>query len=885
MVVIDRPDSLDQRIATLERENAKLNKIRLSLQERVERSIDGQGSAFSLFQTASVLEAQIRARTDALERTLADLEISYREAAQAREQAETARLRLVAAIESIHEGFALFDADDRLVLFNQTYLTFWPGMAHRIHTGMEFAEMAVLAVRHKCVAEAWRDPDGWVGRRIRQHLDCQGPGVHALSDGRWMQVNEKRTAEGGIVAIYADITELKRRETRLWEAELTRKTNLLQATLDNIFQGVAVYDDKLDLVAWNNEFVRLLDLPAYCVRRGARFQDFHRFNASLGDRGITHAGLLDPEEGWVPLKFEQRWHNGRVLDIERNRMPDGGFVLTFAEITDRKRTEEALRDGERRIRLITDAMPALIAYVDADECYQFVNEPYRQWLDRPVDAILGQKMGSVLNAELYDRRKDFATQALKGRTVDFEVELTPSGAEAPRYAHVTFVPHIGEGGQILGFFTLMQDITERHRINAAIKEANETLERRVGERTADLTRLNAQLQQEIADRREVEKALQIAKSQAEQANLGKTRFLAAASHDLLQPLNSARLFVSALTDLEHSRQNRTLLDNVDASLSAVEDLLGALLDISKLDAGAVHPEIIDFPVGTLLAPLATEHGVLAQERGLRLCYVPCSAVVRSDIRLLRGIIQNFLTNAIRYTPSGTVLLGCRRVAAGLRIEVWDTGCGIPANQLEEIFEEFRQLQNCSGKRDAGIGLGLAIVRRAARMLDLPVLTRSTEGRGSVFGVTVPLGATLPSVAWHPAEGRPGTRLTGATLLVIDDQQRILAGMQALLSGWGCTVLTAASGTEALDMLRRLDGPPDAVIADYHLEGGVTGIREVSRLRRAARCRLPGIIITADRTAEVQAIVKRHGCWLLKKPVNPAQLRSLLAGLLAEGVRA
>ena len=873
------PADQAREIAELERKVAKLERINQVLVDRVERSMDGQGSAFSLFQTAIVLEAQIRARTLALERTLADLEQSYHHAARAQEQAETARLRLLASIESISEGFALFDADDRLVLFNQRYLTFWPGMADRIHTDMLFAEIVHLAIQHKCVLDAYRDPEGWIDRRLQQHADSHGPSVHALSDGRWMQVNEKRTRDGGIVGVYTDITSLKRAETQQREAELAQKTNLLQATLDNIFQGVAVYDRHLALAAWNNEFVRLLDLTPACVAAGARFEDLRAFNRSLGEQGISQHGFLNPEEGVMPLGFEQAWHSGRILHIDRNPMPDGGFVLTFTDITRRKRSEEALRDGERRIRLVTDAMPALIAYVDAEERYRFVNEPYRQWLDRPVEEILGRQMGDLVTAELYDRRKDFVDRALAGEVVDFEVELTPSGTREPRYGHVSFVPHLGDERQSLGFFTLMQDITERRQADAAIKEANETLERRVAERTAALTRLNVQLKREIADRREIETALQIAKSEAEQANLSKTRFLAAASHDLLQPLNAARLFVSALADLDHSKPNRGLINNIEVSLSAVEDLLAALLDISKLDAGAVLPELVDFPITSLLGPLVTEHQALAEDRGLALRHVSSRAVVHSDIRLLRSIIQNFLSNAIRYTRRGRILLGCRRCGTGLRIEIWDTGAGIPADKFDEIFEEFRQLDTAGG-HDRGIGLGLAIVKRAAKTLDLPIAVRSLVGKGSVFSVTVPIGHKRPAAVHRSATRRPFGQFADPVLLVIDDQRSILDGMRAMLGGWGCTALVAASGEEALDLMAGLSRPPDLVIADYHLGAETTGVTEICRIRRMLEKPVPGIIITANNTPEVQALVQQHGLRLLRKPLNPAQLRALLTQLLA-----
>ena len=852
-------------IAELEREIAKLRKINKALMDRVERNMDAQGSAFSLFQTAIVLEAKVRERTEELERY-------SREIGEAKAQAETAQARLMAALESVSEGFALFDAEDRLALFNARYIAFWPGMSDRVHVGMSFADIVRLAVERRAVIDAYRDPEHWVERRMRQHADPRGPSVHALSDGRWLQVNEKRTPEGGIVCVYTDITDLKRREMAQRETALAEKNNLLQATLDNIFEGVAVFDRSLVLVAWNNELVRLFSLPSSVVRRGAGFADFAAYLAALGASGVDLAGRLEPLSK-APLKFEIEWLGERSLEAQRNPMPGGGFVLTFADITQRKRIEQALRDGERRIRLITDAMPALISYVDAEERYRFINEPYCRWLGRSEESIVGRRMTDVLPPEFYQWRQSYVRRALNGEGVTFEVELTPPGTPEPAFGLATFVPHVGEDRRILGFFALLQDITERRQMKA-------TLQRRVEERTAALTLLNEALQREIADRRAIEEALQITKSEAEQANLGKTKFLAAASHDLLQPLNAARLFVSALSEREHDKTNRQLVDNAEESLGAVEDLLGALLDISKLDAGAVSPEVIDFEIGSLLVPLTTEYTVLAAERGLRFRSVASSCVLRSDIRLLRRILQNLLANAIRYTGRGKILLGCRRTASGVRIEVWDTGTGIPAEKLEEIFEEFRQLDNPATRHERGMGLGLAIVRRIAKTLNIPVGVRSIPGRGSMFFVTVPYGTApvaLPGTCPAATLEQP---LSGAVVLVIDNDRSILSGMEALLGGWDCRVHSALSGDEALRLLPSLRAPPDVVIADYHLDDGALGLTELDRISRACGRSLPAILITANRATEIQALAKQHGCRLLRKPIKPAQLRSLLVETLA-----
>ncbi|WP_431856001.1 NahK/ErcS family hybrid sensor histidine kinase/response regulator [Azospirillum sp.] len=864
------------RLAELERENQKLKRINKVLMDRVERSMDFQGGAFSLFQTAIVLEHKVRERTLELEGALRELEDSHRDLARAKQLAETMRSRLSDAIESVNEGFALFDADDRLVLCNRKYLSFWPAVADRIQPGMRFRAIAELVASTHAAGEPNQPADAWLAQRLGQHRNLGGPHVHRLADGRWIQVNERRIRDGGVVGVYTDITDIKEHETRRRERELAEKSALLQATLDNIAQGVAVYDRDEKLVAWNDRFAELLRLPATVACMGARFADFFRFNAALGERGLSMGALMRSA-----CVVEQPWLDDSVLEINRNPMPDGGFVMTFTDITERKRAEEALRDGERRIRLITDAVPALIAYVDAEQRYRFVNRAYEDWFKRPRSEIDNRFMRDVLSPADYEIRRPHVLRALAGESVSFEMERAGDDG-AVRYAVATYIPHFGERHEVLGYFALIHDITERRLVAQALEDAKESLERRVVERTAELTQLNRKLHQEIRERAAAETAARVARAEAEQANLSKTKFLAAASHDLLQPLNAARLFVSALDDLEQPEANRTMVENIDVALASVEDLLAALLDISKLDAGAVTPELADFPVKGLLGSLATEYAPVARERGLDLRVLVSGAVVRSDIRLLRRIVQNFLSNALRYTAQGRVLVGCRRVPEGLRVEVWDTGPGIPPDKLDEVFQEFRRLDTpcAASDRHRGIGLGLAIVDRVARMLGHPIAVRSEPGRGSVFSVTVPSG-TRPRPARAPeVAARPATdRLAGASVLVLDNEPAVLAGMEALLRGWSCRVTSATTGAEALRGLAGLDRPPDLLIADYHLDDGALGVTEVERLRAACGRKLPAIIITANRTAELAAEAQAQGCMLLNKPVRPAQLRALMSGLI------
>jgi two-component system, sensor histidine kinase len=433
-----------------------------------------------------------------------------------------------------------------------------------------------------------------------------------------------------------------------------------------------------------------------------------------------------------------------------------------------------------------------------------------------------------------------------------------------------------------GFVSGYTDVTERKLAARQLREAKESLERRVRERTTELTAVNAKLRQEILERAVVEEALRQAKAEAEEANLSKTRFLAAASHDLLQPLNAARLFVTALAERPLAEKEADFVAHIDRALGSVEGLLGSLLDISKLDAGAVTAATTDFVIGDLLQQLAEEHQPAARRQGIVLRVVPSSKVVRSDLALLGRVLRNFLANAIRYAGPGRVLLGCRRRGAFVRIETIDTGPGIPEGSVGEIFEEFRQLHR-DRDRDQGksFGLGLAIVKRIGRVLDHPIGVRSMVGKGSAFWVDVPVGV-LPQALPRRAATPPAVdTLSSALVAIIDDEEAILAGMRELLHGWGCTPVVAVDGRSVVLDLARAERMPDIVIADYHLDGGATGVDAVEEIREVYGHHVPGLIITADRSPKVMDIVRRHGFHLLRKPVKPAKLRALVSHLLAQ----
>ena len=515
---------------------------------------------------------------------------------------------------------------------------------------------------------------------------------------------------------------------------------ILQTALDHVRQGIAVFDKDLTLVCWNRQFGEIFDLPHELTRVGVPLDDMLRHIAAHGE------------------------HTTRSVDE---------FV------------------AERVARYTSEAEPFLERFAD------------------------------------------------RGVVVEVRGSRMPDG----------------------GLVTTFTDITESVKAAEALERANATLERRVRERTGELTRLNSELAR--------------AKAEADEANVSKTRFVAAASHDILQPLNAARLYVTSLIERQRANEDTDLVANIDASLEAVEEIFTALLDISRLDTGAMKPEIAEFRIDELLHRLEVEFAPLAREKGLELTVMPCAQNVCSDRRLLRRLLQNLISNAIKYTPEGRVLVGCRWRGERLAIEVHDTGIGIPQAKRRAVFKEFRRLDQ--GARVArGVGLGLSIVERIARVLGCEVTLQSDPGRGSRFAIEVPRGSASAAAPKRPAPPRPDLgQLDDMVVLCIDNDRAILDGMETLLAGWGSRTLTAPDLAGAIAAIEHSGLEPDGLLVDYHLDGE-NGVAAIAELRRRLDRQVPAIVITADRSLHVRDEVRAEGAHLLNKPIKPASLRALIA---------
>lgn len=420
-----------------------------------------------------------------------------------------------------------------------------------------------------------------------------------------------------------------------------------------------------------------------------------------------------------------------------------------------------------------------------------------------------------------------------------------------------------------GFVMTFTDITPFRAAERVLREANEHLEARVAERTHELSELNRQLL--------------LVNQQVERANHSKSRFLAAVSHDLTQPLNAAKLFTSSLLEMlpqggEQAAEQVRIARHIDDALGATEDLITDLLDISRLEAGKFKAKKLDFALSDVLGNLKAEFGVLAQAGEIQFSVVESRLAVYSDVRLLRRVLQNFLTNAFRYNPGGRVLLGCRRLGDKVRIEVWDNGPGIPLDKQEAIFDEFSRLDHSRTAREQGLGLGLAIARGISLVLGHQLSLRSWPGAGSVFAITLNLATRPVTPSQLAAPVVRDSQLEGIRVLCIDNEEDILIAMASLLGRWGCEVRCAQSLEQAEEIIGA-GFLPRLVLSDYHLDDGKTGLQALHMIRLAHGNDIGGIIISADRKSELQTQIREHGFGYVSKPVKPLKLRALMNSLL------
>lgn len=673
--------------------------------------------------------------------------------------------------------------------------------------------------------------------------------------------------------------DLRRAETELESVRLERertRRSLVEA-LSSMAEGFALFmDGRLSVC---NELIgNLLPDVATRIAPGIEMPLFFRLMTES-----AHFAGSDSRLRGIPLRLKRDSVASAVVELRGDRWfqlnaqrtsPDNA-VLLITEITDlvrRNRDEkETLIDlQEDYLQAVFQNMSSGVGTFSAKGALMMRNARFREMLDLPSAAL---RPGMTLRAFLgLLKSKGFRERGSGVRIRDWLAELNSrgrllrrvrQGAEQVIDIQANRLP---DGGYVIE----LKDVTLEVR-------STETLENRVATRTAELTRANERLVEEYAGKARVEEELRLAKEKAEAAVSSKTRFLAAASHDLLQPINAAKLLISILSETTRDTEHAPMMERLSGAFESAERVLHSLLDISRLESVEADAlSVSTVSLGALLAGIHGDQALVAERKNVRLDVAPSSAFARSDPVYLLRSVQNLVVNAIQYTePGGRVLVGCRRRNADrVEIQVWDTGVGIAPADQKRIFEEFARAEGVPP--GTGLGLGLSVVDRACRILGHRLTVRSSPGAGSVFGIEMDaaegdLAAGETAGLSAPADDGVLDRI----VMVIENDEDALFGTARWLESCGAVALPAGSTAEALKFVEQAGMPPDIILADYQLDDGETGIEAVARVRSAARRRVPAILVTADRSEEVRAAGMRDDVSVMTKPVKIARLRRLI----------
>lgn len=721
----------------LARENEKLKRIVSKLMARVEQATNDRAPGYIHFERAIALEEQIRLRTKHLQEALDVLQVTNLQLAAANRETEKARQNLSTAIETIQEGFAIFDAQENLVLKNSRFSSLLPDTQNLITEGTSFeAYVRMSAQSHFMNIPNRMTVEDWVAHRLEGHREASVNFTLALNNDYWLQVSEQKMMDGGTIVLQTDITDHVRHSREEHHKLLDQQARIVKATLSHIEQGILIFDPKLRLVEWNETAVKILRIPRRLVERGVRvtrFKEFFSPNHVFG-------------QSCHPMKIFHWLNENKNRDLLRQQV----FVKNGAQFE-----------------------------------------------------VYGQEMS--------------------------------------------------DGSAVISF----NDITTLHRAYHDLHQINETLEQRVVERTQEL---------------------RTARDAAEVANASKSRFVAAASHDLLQPVNAAKLFISSLENTDLDERQVNLVERIFKSFHSVETILGALLDISKLDSGQAALNISEFGIQSVLDGIHNEFSPLARDKGLQLDIVPSSVEVKSDPVYLRRIVQNLVANAIRYTQSGRILVGVRRRKYFAELQIFDTGIGIAAEEQDKIFEEFHRIDNqlVSG---SAMGLGLTIVKRACDMLGHKLTLDSALAKGSTFTVGVPFAKEkVNTERVKEIKSDAPAPLDNIIIMVVENDPTVAEGMERMLESWGATPVVATNPEQAFSQIKELDILPDVFLIDYHLDNVDTGLELISDMRKRFGA-IRSILLTADRSPSIVQEANKQGVFVRYKPLDIPEFHNLVASLV------
>jgi PAS domain S-box-containing protein len=747
------------------------------------------------------------------------------------EAGEQSRARLMSAIENLTHGLALFDEADRLILCNERFRTSLPQASEGFAPGTAFIDIA------RRFGESWMDDPAEIERWVKERMECHRLGLtheRRYPDGRWLLVKDVRLKDGSTVVTRTDITELKRREQAVRDSEARFRAVFQHAAI-----GIAVIQPGGRITQSNQAIEAMLGYSALELAQ-LRYTDLVHPEHLEQESQLARELIADQIDHY---QLETRYirNGGRVfwahvtVSIVRGDGCDRFAILMIEDIDKRKRAEAE----SSMFRAVVEASAEAIAILSPDGRPIFVNTAHERLFgeeNSTPDPIGYQHHYSESSRETL--RREVVPSLRRGDSWEGVLEARDaSGRTFPLWQRAGVVR--GATNRPRVYFAFMHDHTSQQQVQDELFKAKEA---------------------------------------AEEANVAKTRFLAAASHDLRQPLQALSMFVEVLSNRNHNPQDAALISRICDSVNAVESLLNGLLDVSKLEAGLVVPVPTAFSLAPMFERLAGEFEPLVAAEGLDLRVVHSRLMVKSDPALLERILRNLLSNAVRYTQKGRILFGCRRAGDMLRIEICDTGIGIPTSQIKAIFREFHQLGNPGRDRRQGLGLGLAIVERLARLLSHRIDVRSEPGKGSVFSISVPF-AVATEVMCEPRQLNLGISRRNAAIVVVEDEPDVLESTRLLLESWGHTVITALDCESALKKLPSLGQVPDLILADYRLQNAATGGQAISRIRSRLKLPIPAIILTGDTAPERLRQAKASGHGLLHKPVQPAALRQMIDELL------
>ncbi|MEO3429974.1 PAS-domain containing protein [Pelagibius sp. CAU 1746] len=801
--------------------------------------VEGFTVKFPLIGAGGELQGIGTICTDITERKEAE-----RALARSEREAAHSKALLSEAIKSMTDGFVWFDSEGRLVLCNQKYRDLYPKLAGALKAGAAYADLMKLAFeRDQFAVLAGFDELNGIGDAAVAHVFGKHPTFRTkTSEGRWIEARNHPLETGGFIGIRFDVTEQVAAEDALKESE-QRFKDFAQSGPGGFWE----MDESLRLCSFldvQTEAGRSRPMASEATGRTL----WELFAADAEDEGYwrrlrerleRRRSIKDLRTVFVSKEGERfYWRiNGKPFYDRTGRFRGYRGVAEdeSAEVRARQRAEAA----EERLIDAIESISGGFALFDADDRLVLCNQTYR-------NRAIGDGRHIYPGATFEEiARVNVDQGCVTGLAGEAEKE---AWMQRRLRAH-----HAAEGDfEIAWHDGRVYQMTERRTHDGGVASVS-----------TDIT--------------ELKRAREI----AEQANQAKTRFLAAASHDLRQPLHAIELFVAALAATADDDETHGIISDLREASNAAGRLLNAMQDVSELESGKLECRFMQFPVQQLLDRMVRVYGPQARERGLELKMVPSSQVVYSDPNLLERILGNLLSNAVRYTPAGRVLLGCRRRNDKLRIEVWDTGLGIPEGERQRIFEEFHQLDNPARERRRGIGLGLSIVRRLASTLGHEIFLHSVRGQGSVFAVQLDL--TGKSVALSHRSGkrdRAGVK-SNATVLVIDDDRQVRKGMVRALESWGCRVAAAGDYDAAADIVAAAPDAFDLIIADYRLPNACNGVRAAGRLRVLCKRMVPVLIVTADQGEEEMREITEEGFPTLQKPVDPEALALAVRNLLED----